>query len=102
MNKQQGNGMNFGEAIAAAQQGKRIARAGWNGKGMFVYQMPGYDVLECNALTAGRLGMPEKTRIRVLPYFAMKTADVNELPTILPGWLASQTDMLATDWSVVE
>jgi len=88
--------MNFGEAIEAARAGKKIQRAGWNGKSMWVCHMPG------RVIPAGKVG--ERIRdfvptgdVTVLGYFVMWTADQKWLP----GWLASQTDMLATDWSVV-
>ena len=32
--------MKFGEALEAVKEGKLIARSGWNGKGMFVFQRP--------------------------------------------------------------
>jgi hypothetical protein len=77
--------MDFGEAIRQLKGGYRVERAGWNGKGMYLfYVQPGwpYDNTE-----------PEHP---TLPFIAMKTAD----HTVVP-WLASQTDMLATDWSLL-
>ena len=32
--------MNFGEALEALKAGKKVARAGWNGKGMYIYLVP--------------------------------------------------------------
>jgi RES domain-containing protein len=50
-------GMTFGHAIEAAKQGSRIARAGWNGKGMFVVYQRGYpEGIPCNAQTAKAFG----------------------------------------------
>lgn len=75
--------MNFGKAIEALKKGKKVARKGWNGKGMWL-----------------RLIIPEKCDIDIglenLPYIEMKTADNKLVP-----WLASQTDMLAEDWAIV-
>lgn len=85
--------MNFGQAIEAAKSGARIARKGWNGKGMFVAYMSGYTIPEAQVNGRTKHFIPEGD-LRVLPYFAMKTADGEWLP----GWLASQTDMLAHDW----
>jgi hypothetical protein len=96
--------MNFGEAIAAAKAGSKISRAGWHGKGMWVCYMEGMELppyntqgtaRKVNDRTAKFIG--EDTPLVVLPYFAMWTADRKWLP----GWLASQTDMLAEDWGVV-
>lgn len=89
--------MTFGEAIEAAKVNHKIARAGWNGKGMFVAYMPGVTIPE--GLVNGRTKTFVPTGdLHVLPYFAMRTADGKWLP----GWLASQTDMLADDWEIVE
>ncbi len=71
--------MNFGDAISALKQGKRVSRAGWNGKGMWL-----------------ELQVPDAHSKMTLPYIFMKTADNHQVP-----WLASQTDMLGEDWGVV-
>lgn len=94
--------MNFGEAIAALQSGKKVAREGWNGKGMFVLQAGGYRVHK-DALRQGGPITKEFLESRGLdemfiqPHFDMWTAQ-NQYQT---GWLASQSDMQATDWVVV-
>lgn len=71
--------MNFGDAIHALKEGKRVSRSGWNGKGMW---------LELQAPDAGSK--------MTLPYIYMKTAQDDLVP-----WLASQTDVLAEDWGIV-
>ena len=88
------SGMNFGLAIEAAKIGKKIARAGWNGKGMFLFLATDIEFytkaeLSCVSELEGDL---------TLPAFVMKTADDH----FCVGWLASQTDMLADDWKIVE
>lgn len=88
-------GMPFGLAVEAVKKGKKIARAGWNGKGMFLFLVPG-STFKVNR--APLLGIyPEGTEINYHAHIDMKTAD----GTIVP-WLASQTDVLADDWIVVE
>ena len=88
-------GMSFGLAVEAVKKGKKIARAGWNGKGMFLFLVPG-STFKVNR--APLLGIyPEGTEINYHAHIDMKTAD----GTIVP-WLASQTDVLADDWIVVE
>ena len=89
--------MNFGEAIEAAKSGKRIQRAGWNGKGMWVCHMPG-TVIPADMVNGRTRKFVPEGDLHVLPYFVMWTADQKWLP----GWLASQTDMLAEDWTVIE
>lgn len=87
--------MNFGEALEALKSGKKVARAGWNGKGMFLYYVPAN---RYTALTdAAKEIAGEDGKVEYGAYIAMKTAQGNVVP-----WLASQTDMLAEDWLVVE
>jgi hypothetical protein len=71
--------MDFGQALIALRGGARVARSGWNGKGMWL-----------------ALQRPDAHSKMTLPYIYMKTADDQQVP-----WLASQTDMLAEDWVVV-
>jgi hypothetical protein len=74
-----------------------VQRAGWNGKGMWLCLMPGYpDGVPINTNTAQATGLPEGESHRFLPYILMRTVDGSFVP-----WLASQTDILAEDWSVV-
>lgn len=90
--------LSFGHAIEALKTGHRVARSGWNGKGMYLAYQAGYpDGISINANTQKALGLPEGTICRFLPYLTMKTADGSFVP-----WLASQTDMLANDWQIVE
>lgn len=74
----------FGGALEQLKAGKRVQRAGWNGKGMWLVLIP-----------ADQWSTKRRPEHR-LPWIAMKTADDGLVP-----WLASQTDMLAEDWSVV-
>lgn len=75
---------NFGEAIRRLKNGSRMARSGWNGKGMFVTFCPAGG--EDYTLSDGM----EVTR---RDYLYMKAAD----NTVVP-WVATQTDILAEDW----
>lgn len=87
--------MTFGLAVEALKAGKRVARAGWNGKGMFLFLVPG-STFQVNRPPL--LGIyPEGTAINYCPHIDMKTADEKVVP-----WLASQTDVLAEDWVIVE
>ena len=84
--------MDFSEALAACKAGSKIARAGWNGKGMFIYLVPGS---QFQVNRPPLLGIyPEGTTIDYLPHIDIKTADGSCVP-----WLASQTDLLADDWT---
>jgi hypothetical protein len=88
-----GECMNFGQALESLKSGDRVARMGWNGKGMFLFLVPG------SVFTVNRpplLGIyPEGTEITYCPHVDMRTADGSIVP-----WLASQTDILADDWEV--
>lgn len=106
----------FGAALEAAKQGKRIARAGWNGKGMFVFERPA-DTLTADFIVNTVKSLPQSVKnyykelydfhVEVHPadakitfgaYLCMKAAD----NSIVNGWLASQTDMLAEDWEILD
>ncbi len=69
--------MDFSEALKYLKSGHRISRTGWNGKNMYI-----------------GLQIPDEHSKMSLPYLYMKTVDDNLVP-----WLASQTDLLATDWN---
>jgi hypothetical protein len=86
--------MNFGHALECLKNGQRVARAGWNGKSMFLFLVPGSTFLVNRPPLLGIY--PEGTPINYHAHIDMKTAD----GTVVP-WLASQTDVLANDWMVV-
>ncbi len=86
--------MDFGNAIKALKEGKKVGRKGWNGKGMFLFLVQG-STFKVNR--APLLGIYEEgTIIKYQSHIDMKTAD----DTIVP-WLASQSDILAEDWELV-
>jgi len=90
----------FGDALIALKSGKRVARAGWNGKGMWLALSPGKQDMPSRGFWAEqnmRYAEDNGGAADVLPCITMKTATGE----ILMGWLASQTDMLAMDWEVV-
>ncbi len=70
----------FGWAIRQLKDGKRVARAGWNGKNMYL-----------------ELQRPDAHSKMTLPYIFMRTVQGDLVP-----WLASQTDMLSEDWELVQ
>ena len=88
-------GMSFGLAVEAVKKGRKVARAGWNGKGMFLFLVPGSTFKVSRAPLLGIY--PEGTEINYHAHIDMKTADDKVVP-----WLASQTDVLADDWYIVE
>ncbi|PEM65292.1 hypothetical protein CN613_25445 [Bacillus pseudomycoides] len=85
--------MNFGQAIEALKQGKKVARKGWNGKGMFLYYVPSASYPPSTDIAKEAFG---GQNVPYGAYIAMKTAQGNVVP-----WLASQTDVLAEDWEVI-
>lgn len=86
--------MNFSDALNLLKQAKKLARAGWNGKNMFVVLQKGYpDGIAINKNTAEATGIAEGTIKKFLPYLMFMTADGDFVP-----WVASQTDLLAEDW----
>lgn len=94
------HGMTFGGAIAALKRDKKVARAGWNGKGMWLWLKKGTMVKSewCHDPALKIIADNNGGEIEALGTICMKTADNK----ILSGWLASQTDILSNDWMVVE
>lgn len=90
----QSSDLSFGQALDyLKKEKKRVARKGWNGKGMYlVYFSPVAHRMDMLALEGGR----ENECLPLLPFILMKTADNMWVP-----WLASQTDILAEDWELV-
>lgn len=92
--------MSYGHAQLMAMSGKKIARAGWNGKSQFVAYGHG-----TKNLPAEKFWIPANREFAeqnggsadVLPYFTMKNAQGQ----ILMGWTPTASDALANDWMVV-
>lgn len=74
------NEATIGWAVKQLWDHKRVARSGWNGKNMYL-----------------ELQVPDAHSKMTLPYVYMRTVQGDLVP-----WLCSQTDLLATDWEVVE
>lgn len=86
--------LSFSDALLFIKAGKKVCRAGWNGKGMFVFLVPG-SVFKVNR--APLLGIyPEGTEITYHSHIDMRTAD-----GVIVPWLASQSDLLSDDWMEV-
>ena len=113
--------MDFGQALMLLKAGKKVAREGWNGKGMFVFMRP-EDTLDADTIInhikslpksvkdyynsnfshtieeANKALDPKSIKVKFTAYLCMKAAD----GTIVNGWLASQTDILSNDWIVLD
>lgn len=95
--------VDFGDALAALKAGNKVAREGWNGKGMFVYLNKGSVDLghpQPRTLDGVDLGLFESGdtgTVTRLPNINMRSAS----GSTVTGWLASQSDMLAEDWVIV-
>jgi len=91
--------MNFGQAIEALKQGKRITRTGWNGKGMYLFLLPAATVPLANIHTEPLRSIAEANggTVKCRPAIRMLCAD----GSVLTGWHATQGDMLGEDWCVV-
>lgn len=85
--------MDFGGALMALKRNQRVARDGWNGKGMWLYLVPANSYPAQTEAAKKNIG----DMVPYGAYIAMKTAQGNVVP-----WLASQTDVLGEDWFVVE
>lgn len=97
--------MTFGLAVEALKKGLKVARKGWNGKGMYLYLVHGFDCDKDNLRNEASLHLPKDEMAMhgtgvatFLSHIDMRTANGD----ICVGWLASQTDILSEDWMVVE
>ncbi len=87
--------MNFGLAIESLKQGKKVCRSGWNGRDMWLILVPSSPNIRVVAGTPySNAGITESVTINA--HIDMFTATGE----IQPGWLASQTDILAEDWEI--
>lgn len=86
--------VDFGEAIKAAKKGKRVARKGWNGSGMFAYIVPADSYPAKTRAAAKHFG--ENTLVPYREYWALKTAQ-DDIAT----WAPSGSDSLAEDWLIL-
>ena len=84
--------MNFGQALEALKAGKKVARRGWNGKNQYIelatnisYMNAAGDVVNCNHDAIGN---------KAIAFVGTSGVQM--------GWLASQSDMLAEDWEIVD
>ena len=89
----------FGQAIGSLKHGFKVARKGWNGKGMWLWLKQETMVKSewCHDMALKAIADQNGGEIHALGTICMKTADNK----ILTGWLASQTDMLSEDWVLV-
>jgi hypothetical protein len=86
--------LSFGDALQKLKLGGRVRRAGWNGKDMFLFLVPGSQFVVNRPPLLGIY--PSGTEIEYQAHIDMKTAQ----GTVVP-WVASQTDLLADDWEVL-
>ena len=94
-------GMDFGNALAALKMGLKVARAGWNGKGMWLILVAGTPNAALREGTPYREALGQES-CEILPHIDMWTTNAEGRRAMLPGWLASQTDMLADDWQIID
>lgn len=88
----------FDDALRLLKRGKKVARHGWNGQGMYVTLQPGYpDGIAINLSTARATGLTEGTVCRFRPYLMLRTAQQDFVP-----WAPTVSDVLAEDWTDVE
>ena len=95
--------MDFGKAIEALKQGRKVTRKGWNGKGMFLWLKPAATIKSewCKDPELKALVDSNGGEMEALGTICMYTHDSTGRKAILTGWLASQSDMLSDDWEIV-
>ncbi len=87
--------MTFAEALPLILDGNLLRRSGWNGKGMFVFHVPG-STFNVNRAPLNKI-FPEGTEINYHGHIDMKMADGRIMP-----WTPSQADILSPDWELAE
>lgn len=85
--------MDFGEALSILKEGSSVSREGWNGKGMYLYLVPANTYAAQTEIAKKNFG----DSVPYEAYIALKTVQ----NTVVP-WLASQSDLLASDWQRVD
>ena len=85
-------------ALEALKRGKAVSRKGWNGKGMFLTLQNGSEVEGNNMRNEPAKKYYGDCKAKICPHIDMKAAD----GSYVVGWLASQTDMLAEDWDIID
>ena len=90
-------GMSFGHAVELLKGGHRVAREGWNGKGMFLYYVPENKYPASRNEHGTMVGVFEDDMVPYREYIALKTVDNQVVP-----WAPSISDALAEDWQIVE
>lgn len=101
--------LNFGQAVEALNQGKRVARKGWNGKGLFIFkQVP--SVIEKDIVPKMH-SLPQSVKDEFAKRFESRNLDSikydNQLAIVNPdnminGWAPSVSDALAEDWIILD
>lgn len=96
--------MNFGQAIEALEQGRRVAREGWNGKGLFVFKQIHSVIAE--EVIPKMQSLPDSVKAE----FARRGGSIwykNQVAIVYPdntiyGWIPSPSDVFAEDWCVLD
>ncbi len=96
--------LNFGEAIAALHDGKKVSREGWNGKGLFVFMQVPSEIME--GIVPKMQSLPQAVKDE----FAKRGGNIkykNQLCMVYPdntiyGWVASPSDVLEADWCILD
>lgn len=94
--------MDFGCAIKEMKLGKKLQREGWNGKGMWVIFNAGSEGKTHSMFDGSVYKNHGVDECEILPHFDMYTVNSEGRRAMLPGWLASQSDMNADDWQITE
>lgn len=88
--------LGFDYALQLLKKGKKVQRIGWNGKGMWIYLVPGstFNVAEGRPLTAH---LPVGSEVKYNPHIDMKAADGSHF-----AWNPNALDLMAEDWQIAE
>lgn len=86
--------LTFGDALVAIKDGKKLSRAGWNGRGMFVYLVPAAHYPAQTGAAKSFFG--DGAMVPYQAYMAIKNAN-----DTVSTWVPSVNDCLSEDWQIV-
>lgn len=97
--------LGYDVAIRALKNGRIVAREGWNGKGMWLFMQIGNTVPA--SFIPNFKSLPENVKQKLADrgtdvVFNSSITMMTATGELQPGWLASQSDMLAEDWEVLQ
>lgn len=103
--------MNFDKALEALKEGKKVKRNGWNGRGLFVFmQIPSIIDME---IVPKMQSLPQSVKDEFVKRYNSGSENfpcirynnqfaIVDMSNLICGWVPSASDILATDWVILD